>query len=76
MRAWSICLVSLMTGATLVAADVQFGGSFDGAFRLPGSESQKGIDLLQAEFPQRSGDSVDLVFERVRARLSEPISAR
>ena len=67
---WVVLLVAL------VAADVRFGGSFDGAFRLPGSESQKGIDLLQAEFPQRSGDSVDLVFEAPGGIQQPAIQAR
>ena len=39
------------------------GGEFGSDFRLPGSESQRGVDLLQERFPARAGDNADLVFQ-------------
>ena len=48
---------------SLVALAVVLGAPFQSNFTLPGSESQRGIDLLEARFPQRAGDLSDLVFE-------------
>ncbi|MCA9829753.1 MAG: MMPL family transporter [Dehalococcoidia bacterium] len=47
----------------LVALAMTAGAPFQSNFTLPGSESQRGLDLLEARFPQRAGDLSDLVFE-------------
>ncbi len=39
------------------------GGNFVDSFRIPGSESQQAIDLLQENFPAQSGSSGQLVFK-------------
>jgi RND superfamily putative drug exporter len=49
--------------AAAAVAAFNFGGSFGSDFRLPGSEAQRGVDLLAERFPQRAGDTADLVFE-------------
>jgi RND superfamily putative drug exporter len=38
------------------------GGSYSQSFSLPGTESQKANDLLQARFPAKAGDSGQIVF--------------
>ena len=62
---WFLALV------VLVALETQLGGEMNGTFTLPGSESQRAIDLLEARSPQRAGDVADLVFE-APAGLAEP----
>ncbi|MFN0096261.1 MAG: MMPL family transporter [Dehalococcoidia bacterium] len=57
IAAWAVFLVAIVIG------DILFAGKFSTAFSLPGSESQKAIDLLEAKFPQRAGSEADLVFE-------------
>ncbi|MCC6382381.1 MAG: MMPL family transporter [Dehalococcoidia bacterium] len=54
---WAVALVAL------VALARTFGGSFEDDFKLPGSEAQKGLDLLKSRFPARAGDASDLVFQ-------------
>lgn len=34
-----------------------FGGKLANDVNIPGSEGQKAVDLLEARFPERSGDS-------------------
>src|SRR6478609_8024195 len=48
---WVVVLIVAVTLATTV------GGSFANSFKIPGAESQKAIDLLQARFPSAAGDS-------------------
>ncbi len=49
--------------AILVTLSVTVGGEYSTAFKLPGSESQQAIDLLEERFPSASGDSATIVFE-------------
>ena len=59
------------------------GGKDTTKFSLPGTESQQAIDLLQAKFPARSGDTADIVFaapgpsgvDGVRARINAAVAA-
>jgi RND superfamily putative drug exporter len=53
------------------ALSVGFGGSFRADYMQPGSESKAALDLLQEKFPQKSGDTVQIVFQSDTA-LSEP----
>ena len=48
-----------------------FGGDFVDAFKIPGAESQKAVDLLQDKFPSQSGDSATLAFE-AEAGINDP----
>jgi putative drug exporter of the RND superfamily len=41
----------------------KLGGDYASDFSLPGAESQKAFDLLNDHFPQRSGDTTQLVFK-------------
>jgi len=47
----------------LVAAMTLYGGTFSTEFSLPGSESQKALDLLRDRFPSQASGTADLVFE-------------
>ncbi|MCC7365776.1 MAG: MMPL family transporter [Dehalococcoidia bacterium] len=49
--------------AALVGLAQAFGGEYENSVSLPGSETQEGMDILQASFPARAGDSADLVFQ-------------
>lgn len=52
----------LVAVAVAIGIGVRFGGSFDTTFTLPGTETQLAFDLLQDRFPQRAGDTAELVF--------------
>ncbi len=51
---------------------VASGGGFVDNFSLPGSESQKAVDLLQTKFPQQAGDSSQVVFKAHDGKLTDP----
>ena len=70
MAVWAVSL------AALIVAWSQFGGSYATSFTLPGSETQEATDLLKAHFPQRSGDSADLVFQAPAGVNDPAIKAR
>ncbi|MCW2998076.1 MAG: hypothetical protein JWN65_1625 [Solirubrobacterales bacterium] len=47
------------------------GGGFVDNFSLPGSESQKAVDLLKDKFPQQAGDSSQVVFKADSGTLAD-----
>jgi RND superfamily putative drug exporter len=47
------------------------GGGFVDNFSLPGSESQKAVDLLKDKFPQQAGDSSQVVFKADTGTLAD-----
>ena len=49
--------------AALIVVWQLFGAKFATNFDLPGTESQRAMDLLQARFPQQAGDNARLVFK-------------
>jgi RND superfamily putative drug exporter len=59
-------LVLLLWVGMLVVGSVlasRFGGDNEFTFATPGSDSQEAQDLLREQFPARSGDDFDVVFE-------------
>ena len=65
IAAWVALIVG--TGGLAVAA----GGGFVDNFSLPGSESQKAVDLLQSKFPAQAGDSSQVVFKANTGSLND-----
>ncbi|MBK9544334.1 MAG: hypothetical protein IPO51_00485 [Dehalococcoidia bacterium] len=57
---WVVAVAVLMFGMR------QYGGEFTGDFSLPGSESQRALDLLEGRFPARAGAEADLLFKDAR----------
>ena len=57
--------------AVLVVAAQGVGGTTASSFEVPGTESQAAFDVLQAQFPERSGDTADIVF-RARRGVDDP----
>lgn len=55
VASWLALLIGLITlnGAA--------GGRYQSDFKLPGSDSQAALNLLEARFPARSGGSADIV---------------
>ena len=56
--------------AGLLAATA--GKGYTNNFSLPGTESQRALDLLQQRFPQQSGDASRIVFHVDRGSLQDP----
>lgn len=69
--------IALLVGVNVLNSAV--GGDYSNDFSLPGTESQEAYDLLLDRFPERSGDTADLVFSAadgvndptVKARIEE-----
>ncbi len=53
---WVLTLVGVVLGARAA------GGETASVFSVPGTESQAAFDLLEARFPDRAGDTADIVF--------------
>ena len=64
--AWVALLV-----ATLAIVP-RFAGDFSTQFGTPASESQEARDLIEAHFPQSSGESVNVVWQAPDAREAQP----
>ncbi len=60
MGAWVVAVAALVFGM------INFSGEFSSDFSLPGSESQKALDLLEERYPARAGAEADLLFEDSR----------
>jgi len=61
--------IAAIAAALALAAGA--GGGFVNNFTLPGTESQRALDLLQQRFPQQSGDSSQIVFAVRDGRLTD-----
>ena len=53
---WAAVLVAVFVSAGT------FGGDLVNEFAIPGSETQSAVDLLEEKFPERAGDSAQIVF--------------
>ncbi|HZG94790.1 MAG TPA: MMPL family transporter [Mycobacteriales bacterium] len=72
-------LVVVLWIAALIATlglSSAFGGSFRADYMAPGSESKAVVDLLKEKFPQRSGDTLRVVFKADGPVTAEATKAR
>ncbi len=67
--AWMLVVVALG-----VVSSSRHGAPVD-KFEIPGTQSQKAVDLLAAEFPSASGSSATVVFETRSGTLADPTYA-
>jgi putative drug exporter of the RND superfamily len=59
---WRTLAVWLAVVAAVAVSASMFGGKLANDITIPGSDAQKAVDLLEERFPERSGDSTQLVF--------------
>ena len=70
---WKRGLAGLVLTIVVVGAIIgSQSGSAPQDFSIPGTESQKAIDLLEAKFPQAAGASSQVVFTTDSGKLSDP----
>ena len=60
---WRVLLSALLLLAVLGGAASTAGGRFVDEFKIPGTEAQRALDLLQSRFPQAAGDSATIVIK-------------
>lgn len=53
----------IVTAVAIVALAGALAGQFSDNFRIPGTESQQALDLLERDFPSAAGDNALVVFE-------------
>jgi RND superfamily putative drug exporter len=58
---WYVLAGALVVLAGFVALNVVAGGRYVTSFDIPGSESQRLVDLLEERFPQTAGDAATVV---------------
>ena len=70
---WKRGLAGLVLTIVVVGAIIgSQSGSAPQDFSIPGTESQKAIDLLEAKFPQAAGASSQVVFTTDSGKLTDP----
>ncbi|MEO7720611.1 MAG: MMPL family transporter [Pseudolysinimonas sp.] len=62
-RALLVLLAWVILAAGALAGGVALGGQLQDSYAIPGTESQKAIDLLSAVFPQTAGASAEIVVQ-------------
>ena len=66
LAAWIVLLIGTVAGAGA------FGGSYHFTFTTPNSDSKRAQDLLESRFTSRSGEDVNVVFERPNGTVDDP----
>jgi RND superfamily putative drug exporter len=69
LSTWLILVVAVVTIGRIA------GGSFTDRIAIPGTESQRTIELLQSTFPAQAGGSAQVVFHAPVGTLSDEASA-
>ncbi len=64
---WIILLICVLV------ASGSAGTNYASNFSLPGTESQRALDLLKREFPAQAGDSDQVVFHSLQGRIGDPV---
>ena len=59
---WRVILSSLAVIALLFVLAITVGGSLKDEFEIPGSDTQRATDLIEAEFASEQGSVLNLVF--------------
>lgn len=73
---WRMVGAWVLFALAAAALNANFGGPVKDDFRVPGTESRKAADLLEAKFPSRGGSSGQVVFAARHGRLSDPTNRR
>jgi RND superfamily putative drug exporter len=63
---WVVALIAAMGISRAV------GSHYAESFTLPGTDSQRAVDLLSSHFPAQSGDSDQIVFHTTNGKLTAP----
>ena len=73
---WRVVLAWVGIIATLIALVATVGGSLKDEFDIPGSDTQKATDLIEAEFAEEQGGVLNLVFAAPAGRAARHARAQ
>src|SRR3954468_11283151 len=72
-----LVVIAWIAGAIGVfAISSSLGSRVSGNFTLPGTDSQRAVDLLQQRFPAQAGDSDQIVFRARTGSLTDPTTRK
>lgn len=74
-RRWLIVAAWIVFAVGAVAVNRVGGGGTVDNFEVPGVESQQAIDLVKAQFPERSGATATVVFHTLNGAVTDPAPA-
>src|SRR6478609_7473082 len=60
---WRVVLIWFVSTVVLVGLVIGFHGTLVNEFKLPGSDTQRAADLLEAKFPRQNGSSLTFVLQ-------------
>jgi len=72
---WRMVLVWFVAVVAISVAGQVWGGTPAESFEIPGTESQRAFDLLDARFPAQSGSTARIVFHATDGRVTDPAHA-
>src|SRR5680860_1316580 len=68
---WRFVVAWIVVAVAVLAWNHAAGGRTRDVFTIPGSETQKALDLLEEDFPQASGDTATVVFAVSSGKVSD-----
>ena len=69
---WRTLALWILLAVVVVGAKGSMGGEMSDNFTIPGAESQRAHDLLEARFPSESHAYGDLVFHVKEGKVTDP----
>ncbi len=70
-RRWLVLVTWLVIAVAAVVISTGVGSNYNSSFTLPGTQTQKALDLLKADFPTVSGDSDSIVLHATTGRITD-----
>jgi RND superfamily putative drug exporter len=74
-RPWAVIAGWVIILLAVAGLNHQFGGTFANDYTVPGSESSTGLDVLDANFPEKSGYAGSIVFHAEQGQVSTDADA-
>ncbi|HNK37599.1 MAG TPA: MMPL family transporter [Microthrixaceae bacterium] len=71
-RPWRVIALWMLAAAAVLAAGARWGAASSESIEIPGTESQRAIDLLEERYPDAAGGRARVVFATDAGRVTDP----
>ncbi len=71
-RRWVVVAIWVVAVVLALGISRHVGSNYSNSFNLPGTETQKALDLLQQNFPRASGDLDQIVLQATPGKVTDP----
>ncbi len=71
-RRWVVVAIWVVAVVLALGISRHVGSNYSNSFNLPGTETQKALDLLQQNFPRASGDLDQIVLQATTGKVTDP----